>query len=133
MFWWSVIKQIVIIVLIVGGLYLYGMKGLLVGYVMGSWFVLFVNISLVSKYIGYKWWRQLLDILPVLVTSVIAALISYGCSHLLGLKMYPDGIVRFLVFLAVYLGWSFIFKPEAFTYTLSILPMKRLKRKEKDK
>ena len=133
MFWWSVIKQIVIIVLIVGGLYLYGMKGLLVGYVLGSWFVLFVNISLVSKYIGYKWWRQLIDILPVLVTSVIAALISYGCSHLLGLKMYPDGIVRFLVFLAVYLGWSFIFKPEAFTYTLSILPMKRLKRKEKDK
>ncbi len=133
MFWWSVIKQIVIIVLIVGGLYLYGMKGLLVGYVMGSWFVLFVNISLVSKYIGYKWWRQLLDILPVLVTSVIAALISYGCSHLLGLKMYPDGIVRFLVFLVVYLGWSFIFKPEAFTYTLSILPMKRFKRKEKEK
>ena len=133
MFWWSVIKQIVIIVLIVGGLYLFGMKGLLVGYVIGSWFVLFVNIGLVSKYIGYKWWRQLLDILPVLVASVIAALISYGGSYLLGLKMYPDGIVRFLVFLVVYLGWSFIFKPEAFTYSLTILPMKRFKRQEKDK
>ena len=133
MFWWSVIKQIVIIVLIVSGLYFFGMKGLLVGYVIGAWFVLFVNIGLVSKYIGYKWWRQLLDILPVLVASVIAALISYGCSYLLGLKMYPDGIVRFLVFLVVYLGWSFIFKPESFTYTLSILPMKRFKRKEKDK
>ena len=129
MFWWSVIKQIVIIVLIVCGLYFFGMKGLLVGYVIGSWFVLFVNIGLVSKYIGYKWWRQLLDLLPVLAASVIAALISYGCSYLLGLKMYPDGIVRFLVFLVVYLGWSFIFKPEAFTYSLSILPMKRFKRK----
>jgi O-antigen/teichoic acid export membrane protein len=133
MFSWSVAKQIVIIVLIVSGLYLFGMKGLLAGYVIGSWFVLFVNIGLVSKYIGYRWWRQLLDILPVLVASVIAALISYGCSYLLGLKMYPDGIVRFLVFLVVYLGWSFIFKPEAFTYTLSILPMKRFKRKEKEK
>jgi hypothetical protein len=41
--------------------------------------------------------------------------------------MYPDGIVKFLVYVAIYLGWSFIFKPEAYTYFLSILPFKKIK------
>lgn len=39
-------------------------------------------------------------------------------------SMYIDGIIKFFVFLAIYLGWSFIFKPEAYTYFLTIIPAK---------
>lgn len=124
MFLWMLVKRTVGIGFIVGGLVLWGMKGLLVGMVLNTWFAYFVNIGLVSKHIGYKWWRQLLDILPVIIVSVVAAGISYGFGFLLKLDMYPDGIVKFLVYTLVYLGWSFIFKPESYTYFLTIIPQK---------
>lgn len=129
MFWWSVVKQIVIIGLNVGGLFLFGMKGILVGNVLGMWFVLFVNIGLVSKYIGYKWYKQIRDLLPVGIASVVAALVSFGCGYLLKLSLYPDGIVKFLAYLLIYLGWSLVFKPEAYKFFISIIPLKKIKNK----
>lgn len=126
MFLWTLFKRIIGIGMVVGGLAVWGMKGLLFGMVLNTWFSYFVNIGLVSKHIGYKWWRQLLDLMPVTVASVATALISFGVGYLLKLNMYPDGIVKFLVYVAIYLGWSFIFKPEAYTYFLSILPFKKI-------
>lgn len=127
MFWWSLVKQVVVIVLMVCGLVLFGMKGLLAGRVVGSWFVLFVNMGLVSKHIGYKMFQQVKDIFPVGIVSVLAFLISYGCGYFMELSLYLDGIVKFVVFLLIYLGWSFAFKPEAYTYTISIIPFKKFK------
>ena len=129
MFWWSLIKRGIGIGIIVGGLMLFGMKGLLVGAVISTWFAYFVNIGLVSKHIGYKWWQQILDLMPVGIASVLAALISFGVGYLLKLNLYPDGIVKFFIYAAVYMGWSFIFKPEAYTYFLTILPFKKLKKR----
>lgn len=127
MFIWSLIKQGIVTCLIVLGLALDGMRGLLIGNVLGSWFVLFVNMGLVSKYIGYKWHQQILHILPVGIVSVLAAVVSYGVGSLLNLSLYPDGIVKVLIYLIIYLGWSVLFKPEAYTYTLSILPLDKIK------
>ena len=124
MFIWTVIKRIVGIAFVVIGLFTFGMKGLLVGVLLNTWFSFFVNIWLVSKYIGYKWTKQLADLLPVGIASLIAALVSYGVGYLLNLTLYPDGIVKFFVYLVVYLGWSFIFKPESYTYFLTIIPKK---------
>ena len=134
MFLWTLFKRIVGIGFVVGGLVLWGMKGLLVGVVLSTWCTYLVNISLVSKHIGYKWWKQLLDLMPVTVVSFIAAVISYGCGYLLKLNMYPDGIVKLLVYSAIYLGWSFLAKPEAFVYFKSIInPMLSKIRKSKQK
>lgn len=124
MFVWTIFKRLVSLSAIVGGLFWFGMKGLLIGVVFNYWFSYIVNISLVSKHVGYKWNRQLLDLLPVAIASITAALISYGIGSLLQLSMYPDGIVKFLVYVLVYLGWSFVFKPEAYTYFLTIIPAK---------
>ena len=121
MFLWSLLKRAVGLVVVVGGLALWGMKGLLSGVVFSNWFIYFVNIGLVSKYIGYKWQKQLLDIMPVAVASIICALLSYGCGCLLHLSLYPDGIVKFFVYSVLYIGWSLIFKPESFTYTMTII------------
>lgn len=124
MFVWTVIKRTVGIAFVVIGLLTIGMKGLLVGVLLNTWFSFFVNIWLVSKHIGYKWTKQLVDLLPVGIASLIAALVSYGVGYLFNLSLYPDGIVKFFVYLIVYLGWSFIFKPEAYTYFLTIIPKK---------
>lgn len=133
LFWWTLFKRVIGIGAIVLGLYWFGMKGLLVGVVFNYWFSYIVNICLVSKHIGYKWSKQILDLLPVTIASIIAALISYGVGYLLHLNMYPDGLVKLFVYSIVYLGWSFIFKPEAYTYFLTIIPnrFKLFKKKNK--
>lgn len=124
MFRWTLIKRISGTSFMIVGLLVWGMKGLLCGVVMYNWFCYFVNIGLVSKHIGYKWHKQLLDLMPMAIAAVISAAISYGCASLLHLSLYPDGIVKIIICLAVYLGWSIIFKPEAYTYTLAIIPAK---------
>ena len=108
----------------IGGLFWFGMKGLLVGVVVYNWFCYFVNIGLVSRHIGYKWNKQLLDLLPVTIASFASTVVAFGVAHILHWNLYPDGIIKLSIFLLIYLTWSFVFKPEAYTYTLTIIPAK---------
>ena len=120
-FIWSIIKNAAGIALQVIGLIIWGIWGLLVGKVMSSWFSYFVNISLVSKYVGYKNFQQLKDLSPIFIVSLIAILVGYFGGALFGLGLYPDGIVKALVFVAIYSVWSLVLKPEPYKYSLSVL------------
>ena len=120
-FIWTFIKRSVGIGLIIFGLVFWGMKGLLAGAVLNNWFAYFVNMGLVSRYIGYKWYRQLLDLSPILIVAVLSTGISYGIGALTGCSLYIDALIKLFLFLFVYMGWSLIFKPEAYTYCLDIL------------
>lgn len=133
MFSWTIIKRTISIVMMVGGLVLFGMKGLLFGLAISSWFTYLVNISLVSKYIGYKTKKQILDMLPTMAVAAISALAAYGSGLLFHLPLYADGVTKALICISVYMAWSFVFKPESFEYTKSIIiPMvRKLKRKAK--
>ena len=135
MFVWTLLKRAVGIGAVVFGLMFFGMKGLLVGVIINYWFSYFINIGLVSKHVGYKFWRQIGDLLPVAIVSFIAAAASYGVGYLLHLNMYPDGLVKAGMYAIIYLGWSFIFKPEAYTYFLTIIPdrFKLIKKLKKNK
>lgn len=124
MFLWTLLKRVVGIGAVVIGLMIWGMNGLLAGVVINYWFSYFVNISLVSKYIGYNFWRQIQDILPVAITSAAAAAISYVIGYVLHFNMYSDGVLKLSVYLTIYMGWSLVFKPEAYTYFLTIIPAK---------
>ena len=121
---WTIVKRTVGLGAMVGGLMLFGMKGLLVGVIINAWFSYFVNISLVSKHIGYKWTQQLLDIFPVGIASVVSAGVAFLSINYLHLNMYLDGALKLVVYAVIYLGWSLIFKPESYTYFLSIVPDK---------
>lgn len=118
---WTLIKRILGIGFVVGGLLLWGMKGILLGAVINAWFAYFVNMGLVSKHVGYKWYRQLLDLLPVTLASVAAAIISYCVINQLGFGMYLDGMMKIVVYLIIYLAWSLIFKPDAYEYFKTIV------------
>ena len=128
MFIWALIKQGIGLSLIIGGLFLYGIDGLLWGCVIHSWSCTFINMSLVSRYIGYKTSTQILDILPMAGVAVLAYLISYYVGKMTDMGLYGGGIVNLLVFLFIYLGWSFVFKPVPFTY-ISDLVMVKWRRK----
>ena len=118
---WVIIKQTVSILLQIIGLVIWGMIGLLIGLVIAAWFEYFVNISLVSKHIGYKSIQQVKDLAPIFVVSIFAFFISYFITSLISFGVYLDGIIKTLLFVLIYLGWSIIFRPEAYTYTLSAL------------
>ncbi len=133
MFVWTLLKRAVGIGAVFVGLMSWGMTGLLIGVIINYWFSYAVNIGLVSKHVGYKWNSQLLDMLPVAIVSSIAALISYAVGSIFDMSMYPDGLIKMSVYVIVYLGWSFFFKPESYTYFLSIIPSRfRFDRKIKN-
>ena len=114
MFIWTFVKRAVGIIFVVAGLLLDGMRGLLVGMVLNTWFSYFINIWLVSKHIGYRWQRQLLDILPVLIASSVAAVLTYTVGTFYSLSLYTDSILKFVIFVSLYACWSIMFHPEAY-------------------
>ncbi len=130
-FVWTVVKQSIGIALQVVGIIVWGIWGLLVGKVLSSWFSYFVNISLVSKHVGYKNSQQLKDLSPIFLVSLLAALAGYFGTSLLGLGLYADGIVKAVIFVAIYAGWSLIFKPEQYKYTLSVFGSLKSKKNKK--
>ena len=113
-FVWTMIKRSVGMLVIIGGMALFGIKGILAGAVFNAWFAYFVNMGLVSKYVGYKWYRQLMDLFPVIANAVLCAGVSFVLSKMIGLDLYMDGIVRFFIYAILYIGLSVVFKQEAF-------------------
>ena len=116
MFVWTFVKRAMGIVFVVIGLLLDGMRGLLVGMVLNTWFSYFVNIWLVSRHIGYSWQRQILDIMPVLLASTSVAAVAYAVGTFCSLPLYADGVLKLAVFVALYAAWSVQFRPEAYQY-----------------
>ncbi len=131
MFVWTFVKRAVGIVFVVAGLLLDGMRGMLLGMVLNTWFSYFINIWLVSKHIGYRWQRQILDLQPVLMASLSIAALSYAVVGLCSLSLYADGVLKFVIFVALYACWSVMFRPEAYQlFCEAVKPItKKLRRK----
>ena len=122
MFVWTLIKRTVGLVFVIGGLYFFEMKGLLAGVVLYNWFCYFVNIGLVSKYIGYRWIDQLRDLLPVTLATFLGAGLSFLMGHYIHYGIYLNGLLKLVIFVVVYLLWILVFKPESYRYFLTIIP-----------
>lgn len=114
MFIWSFIKQSISLLVIIAGLYFWGMKGLLAGVVFRSWFVYVVNASLVTYFIGYKIWRQVLDLMPVAILSVVSFIISYLIGSILDTSMYITAVIEVASFISIYFTLSVVFRVEAY-------------------
>ena len=117
----TVIKRIVGISAIVGGLLLGGMKGLLIGVVFNSWFCYFYDIYLVQKYIGLRCIEQLKDVFPVLFFSFFVALVCLFFVNQYKINIFIDGLIRALLYVVLYVIGSFIIKPMGFVYCKSLI------------
>ena len=114
MFYWSLVKQGFGLVCVLVGLISGGMKGLLIGVVVRSWSIYLINAALVDHYIGYKLGRQLLDILPVLILSLVSFFVSFFVCKCIGGGLYLNGTIAFLVFVAIYVVCSLSLKLKAY-------------------
>jgi len=130
MFIWSLVKQTIGLVLAVGGLFLFGIYGLLWGTVIHSAICTFINMWLVSKHIGYKTLSQLKDILPIMTVSVFAYIISSIVAGMMDWGVYTDGLMKLVIYCAIYLGWSLVFKPTPYTY-ISEIAISKIKPKKR--
>lgn len=124
MFGWTFVKRAIGLVLVVGGLFLWGIKGLLIGMVIQSWLIYFINAYQVHKYIGYKIGTQLINLVPILILAMVSFSLSYGVGFLLtGLHMYLIAVIRLAVFIILYIGGSILFKMESYKFILDTLPL----------
>lgn len=124
-FRWTIIKRSLTILLCVAGILLWGMKGLLWSCVLGAWSVYFINTFLVTKYVGYSFWNQLIDILPFALLSAAIGGLVYWIGTKLSLHMYIVAAIQVLLFGIIYLLMSYVFKIDAFNYIRSFVFKKR--------
>ena len=121
MFVGAVIKRMVGISAMVGGLLLGGMKGLLIGVVFNSWFSYLYDIYLVQKYIGLRCIEQLKDVFSILFFSFLVALVCFAFVNQFKINIFIDGIIRALLYVVLYIIGSYIIKPMGFVYCKSLI------------
>lgn len=114
MFKWTLVKRLIGLCVVLVGLVLGGIWGMIVGTVLQGWFSYFINIALVSKYVGYKFNHQLMDILPTLILSVVCFSLTFITAKFIDSEMYINAIAAFVQFLSMYILLAYVFKMEAF-------------------
>ena len=124
MFNWTVIKRAIGLGLVIGGLILWGIKGLLAGMVLQSWLIYLINAYQVHKYVGYNLWTQFQNFAPIALLSIVSFCITYCIIYVLpNCHMYLLAFVRFVVFVIIYIGGSALFKMESYNYVKETLSM----------
>ena len=121
LFYWTMVKRGCALGLILLGFFVGGIIGLLVGMVIGSWVSYFINSLLVSKYINYSMKKQLLDLLPIVLVAIGAAVPSYFVMKLISSAMIGP-FVAMSVFLLLYFGVTALFKFDAYLYCKELIP-----------
>lgn len=121
MFRWGLFKQLLGVTFVIVGLLVWGIKGMLIGMVMKSWLIYIVNASLVSKYIGYKLGRQLLDILPIMLLAIGSFIIAWLVGWVLPFGMYPNAIILFPLYALCYLGFAKVLKFDALNQSIDMV------------
>ena len=119
-FKWTIIKRTLNLLYIIAGFKLFDIYGLLWGMVLGSFTIYITNAYLTSKYVGYKLFKQLKDLTPIIFIS----LISGGVTYFLGLQIHDWLISLFTMiasYILIYFSLSYLFKLDAFFTIRSIL------------
>ena len=133
MFTWTIVKRAIGLCLIVGGLFFWGIKGLLVGMVLQSWLIYFINAFQVDRYIGYSLFIQLKNLAPTLLLTIVSFVISYCTVYCFpSFGMYSLALVRLAIFLLVYLGGAILFKMESYYYIKDTIPLLFWKKRAKN-
>lgn len=123
MFKWTVIKRVVGTSMQIGGLILWGIKGLLAATVIYNYMIYAINSVLVSKHIGYGLRTQFADLFPTTLLVVISFLFAFGAGYFFDSDMYLRGAIEFVVFAGIYIGGSVFFKMDSYEYFKTILPL----------
>lgn len=137
LFLWTVIKRGIGLALVIGGMLLFGMDGLLWGFVISCWNLTIINSYLVAKYIGYSLCQQFKDILPIFVLSILTFIF---CSLIINLLLNNCVVnmsnivvilISIILYISIYLTLSYMFKMKVFLSYKNIISERIKKLNEK--
>lgn len=114
---WTIVKRLLGLFLIVGGLWVHGIYGLLIGSVVTSWIIYIINAALVSKNIGYTLKEQFTDLAPIIMVSGVSFVFSYTVCHYTNIGVYERGALVLLLFSFSYLLLSYLFRLKSMAMT----------------
>ena len=120
---WSFYKWGMLLTLLLVGMH-WGMHGILWGMVLSSFNIYLVNAALVAKYVSYPVWRQLLDILPILLVALVTCVTVY----VMGNAWHIHFFLQILLFAIVYMALVFFFRLQVRKDVFMIVGMLRNKR-----
>ena len=105
----TIVKRCVSIALLVVGMYLGGVKGILWGMTISSYFICFYNSILVHKFIGYTLSKQFTDLLLIVIINAVSITLAYMTKFILqeGVMLH---ITTFVIFAFAYILLSFMLK-----------------------
>lgn len=106
----TVIKRSVSVVLLIIGMYIGGIKGILWGMTISSYSICLYNTILVHKYIGYKFSRQCLDLLPILLLNVISYMLALIPKSFVNEESLIVYISIFITYVLSYIILSIVFR-----------------------
>lgn len=121
MFKWGLIKQLVGVIFVVVGLFVWGIKGMLIGMVMKSWLIYIVNAALVHKYIGYTIWTQFKDLTPTMINAILSYVLAKLLGGVLSLNMYLEAVIELVFFSVMYFCLSYLFNRVSYNYLKELL------------
>lgn len=116
----ELIKYLVFIPFILAGI-LYGLEVLIIGIVLFYWISFFVNAMYSNKLISYSVLNQMVDFIPVMLITLIPAIIVYVLSYVYQSHMYFLLAWQIIVYVGIVCGLSILFKIEAFYEIKNIL------------
>ena len=121
LFYWTVIKRIIALVLILIGVR-WGIMGLLIGVVFGAITILVCNAYQVQVFLKYSLWTQFKDLLPSFIITVISgSLLIYVMNFVSTGSLICDIVLLATVFIFIYVGLSHIFKLSSYKECRSII------------
>ena len=97
-----------------------GVKAIAISAALYGIISMFANILPNKKLVGYTITEQMKDILPPFFVSIIMGAIVYACSFI-ELSTVIVLFIQIAVGAGVYVGISYIFKLEAFSYLTGML------------
>ncbi|MBQ8735406.1 MAG: polysaccharide biosynthesis C-terminal domain-containing protein [Bacteroidaceae bacterium] len=106
----TIIKRCVSVVLLVEGMYLGGIKGILWGMTLSSYFICLYNSALVHKYIGYSLTKQFFDLLPIIATNILTYFLTYLLLINIDSFSYNIYLIVLITYIILYFLISIIFK-----------------------
>lgn len=113
LFIWTLVKRFLGIIFIILGFWIYDIIGLLWGMVLSSFMIYIINAYLVEKHIGYRLVSQLKDLLPIIVTSVVAGFLSWWGNYI-PMYWFLQMILIIISYIFIYLSISHLFKLNSF-------------------
>lgn len=113
LFVWTLVKRFLGIIFIILGFWIYDIIGLLWGMVFTSFMIYIINAYLVEKHIGYRLISQLKDLLPIIVTSVVAGFLSWWGNYI-PIHWFAQMILIIISYIFVYVSISYVFKLNSF-------------------